>query len=117
MFIKRTMVGLLGLAIAQLLMMGCEKSDGPDPWLCQHTFNQVIPMSKADGSKALGPGLPFDKLDRLIINDTSLIVCYTLDTIRDPVTDTIKETKPSLDWVEYAAPIDMGTVGKIVFKP
>jgi hypothetical protein len=115
MVIKRATVALLGLAFAQLLMMGCEKNEAPDPWLCQHQFNEVVPLSKSNGSK-LGPSIPFNKLERLIINDTCMMVTFTTDTVWDKAADTIISMKPSLDWVEYQVPIDMSTVGKIVFK-
>ena len=74
MSIKRMMGGLFGLAIAQILITGCEKSVGPDPYLCEHNVNQVQIMSTAaTGSVPLMPAIPFNILEKLIVNDAVML--------------------------------------------
>jgi hypothetical protein len=130
MLIKRMMAGLLGLAITQILFTGCEKAPDSVPWLCSHKVNQAVLLAK-DGGTALGPGLPFDKVSKLVIIDgvavqvdfakkpDTLITVVVVDSLRNITRkDTTIDSVPVItDWVEYKTPIFLSQIGKIVFKP
>jgi hypothetical protein len=96
--VKRITTGLLGLAIAGIVIIGCEKSNGPAPYPCDHTYNQLVLLSKADqGSVPLGPAIPLDSLKNLIIADVGILAVVNMP--------------------EYQNGIPMEAIGKIVFAP
>ncbi len=96
MFIKRITVGLWGLAIAGILIMGCEKMDGPEPYLCKHLVqNQLLLISKADGVTPLGPAIQLESVEKLVIT------AVTFQAINIP---------------EYANGLSIDMVGKIIFQ-
>ena len=95
--VKRITTGLFGLAIAGILIIGCEKFNGPDPYLCEHKYNQLVLLSKADqGAVPLGPAIPLESLEKLIITDADI--------------------RAIVNMPEYANPLPIESIGKIVFN-
>ena len=96
--IKRITAGLLGLAIAGILIMGCEKFDGPEPFLSKRLdLNQLVLISAAEpGEVPLGPAIPLNSLERLIISDVGMMAV--------------------VDIPEYADGIPIELVRKIIFQ-
>ncbi len=96
--VKRITVVLWGLAIAGILIMSCEKMDGPPPYLAQPLENNQIELiSTADqGEVPLGPIIPLDSLKQLIITDSTVQAIVNIP--------------------EYAAGLPIDKVGKIVLR-
>ena len=71
--VKRiTTVGLLGLALSGVANLGCEKFDGPLPYLATRLpQNQMVLISRTDGATPLG-AIPIDSLDKILFDETSL---------------------------------------------
>ncbi len=68
MFIKRLTTGLLGLAIAGIFILTCEKMDGPEPpFLCARVYNQLFLIDAAGAP--IGEAIPFNTFNRLVISD------------------------------------------------
>jgi|WetSurMetagenome_2_1015567.scaffolds.fasta_scaffold34988_2 hypothetical protein len=71
--VKRITTGLLGLAIAGIVTINCEKSNGPAPSLCEYKYKNLQLFSKADkGSVPVGPAIPIESLKNLIITDAGI---------------------------------------------
>jgi hypothetical protein len=97
MLIKSIAAGLLGLAIAGILIISCEKSNGPEPYICNHLYDSLLLMVKTDqGQVPIGPAIPLDSLNKLIITDTSV--------------------QAMVNMPEYQTSIFIDSIGKIVFK-
>jgi hypothetical protein len=116
MLIKRITVGLWGFAIAGILIMGCEKMDGPDPYIDKHVYDQFLLISKADG-QPLGAAIPLDKDSlKLVINDAAVLATFS-DTITESITDTITNTiTNTIKNTTVSLPLSISTVGKIIFQ-
>lgn len=95
--IKYLNAGLSVFTAAGILMIGCEKTNGPEPdYLCSHLYNSLAIMVNTDqGQVPAGAAIPLDSLKKLIITDTSI--------------QTIVNMPESTS-------IAMATMGKIVFK-
>lgn len=109
MLIKRITVGFVGLAIAGIVIMGCEKMDGPDPYLDKRVYDQLLFISRADGQTPLGPGVPLDKnsLKLVVINDTLMVSAIYSDA--DTTTHTFIQTPVTI-------PVPLVNLGKIIFQ-
>jgi hypothetical protein len=60
-FVKRITTGFFGVAVTGLLFLGCEKSNGPEPYLCEYKYSQLVLGS--------GTAIPLESLDMVIIDD------------------------------------------------
>jgi hypothetical protein len=100
MFTKSKAAGLFGIATIVLFLMSCESNNGGDPYLCIHTVNQMVLISKTDGATPLGPGIPFNILKKLVITDAIVQPTMLPDTTGQQQT-----------------PFDIKTIGKICFQP
>jgi hypothetical protein len=96
--VKRITSGLLGLAIAGMATITCEKSNGPEPYSCKPEYNNLILYSKAEqGGAPIGNPIPLNAVEALIINDEAAVI--TVGGAPEPVG------------------VPMASLGKIVFVP
>jgi len=92
--VKRITIGLLGLVIAGMFTITCEKSNGPAPYVCEHIYNQLVLVGK--DNQPVGPGIPLNAIRVLNIQDAGVqAVVNVADTLNVP----------------------METLGKITFAP
>jgi hypothetical protein len=99
MLIKRLTAGLSGLAIAGILILGCENMDGPSPYLSKPLLNNqlVLISSAAQGSVPLNT-IMLDSIKVLVVNDEGVFGFMQEDT-----------EAPSIGVV-------MDEMGKIIFQ-
>jgi hypothetical protein len=70
MFSKYMAAVLPALTIAGILIIGCEKSNGPEPYLCSDLYDSLVLMEKTNqGSVPMGPAIPLDSLEKLVVTD------------------------------------------------
>jgi hypothetical protein len=93
--IKRVTKGLLGLTIVAIALLSCEKFDGPAPFLCQHTVDNLVVVDPAGAP--VGSAIPLESLQALIVNDLGIA--------------------PVVSLTEPPAGIPIEAIGKIVFTP
>jgi hypothetical protein len=69
--LKKSMAaGLFGLAIAGILIISCEKTNGPEPYLCGYLYDSLVLMEKTNqGQVLMGPAIPLDSLEKLVVTD------------------------------------------------
>lgn len=96
--VKRVTRVFLGLAIAGMLIIDCEKApDGPAPYVCTHLLhNQLVLILPGPGSVPLAPAIPLDSLKTLIITDTT--------------------AQAVVNMPEYVNPLPLAAIGKIIFQ-
>jgi hypothetical protein len=96
--VKRVTRVFSGLAIAGILIMGCEKApDGPAPYVCTHLLhNQLVLVLPGPGSVPLAPAISLDSLKALIITDAT--------------------AQALVNMPEYADPLPLASIGKIIFQ-
>jgi hypothetical protein len=93
--VKRIKAGLAVLAITGIFFLSCEKFDGAPPALAARLpLNQLV-FTPAAGAPQLPP-IPLDSLQQLIINDAGMQAVVNI--------------------AEYANPIPIESVGKIIFQ-
>jgi hypothetical protein len=94
-FVNRITRGLLGVAVAGMFFVGCEKFDGPDPYVCKHLAKNQLVLYKTDGT-VVGPAIPIDSLNLLIITDTT--------------------AQAVVNMPEYENPLPLASIRKIIFQ-
>lgn len=97
MFIKYMTAVLPAVAIAGILIVSCEKSNGPEPYLCSHLYDSLLLMVKTDqGQVPMGPAIPLDSLEKLVVTDSNVQAMVNIP--------------------EYQTSQFIDSIGKIVFK-
>jgi hypothetical protein len=115
MIIKRITLGLWGLAIAGILLIGCEKMDGLDPYLDKHLYNQLVLISSTDQAPLSAIPLDKDSL-KLIINEVAVQATFT-DTVTHTTTDTItKIVTSTIADTTIIMPVPIEAIRKIIFQ-
>jgi hypothetical protein len=110
--VKRITVGLSGLAIAGILIVGCEKFDGPEPYLNKRLEQNKLlfisaPDSASAGGEVLGEIPLGDTLDKLLISDAA---------VQAIVNTTVVDSTGKSTIIKETMTLDIATVGKIIFQ-
>ena len=94
MVIKRITRGLCGCAIAGILFLCCEKFNGPEPILLEYRSQFVT---------ASGQVIPLNMVKVIALNDAGIFAVVKIPGFEDKDTSEI-------------IPIDIASVGKIIFQ-
>jgi hypothetical protein len=102
MVIKRITRGLCACAIAgMLIIMGCEKFNGPDPYLCEYKFTKFVALDQA--AAPISPEIPLEAVMRIVISDAGIFAIVSNPAAADG---------SGMDIIS----IDIAAVGQIVFE-
>jgi len=84
MLFKGMAVGLSVLVIAIIIMFGCEKSTGPDTYLCSHRYDSLLLIVRTEqGQVPMGPAIPLDSLKNLMVTDSAVKAIVKMPEYKD----------------------------------
>jgi hypothetical protein len=85
MLFKGVAIGLSVLAIALIMIFGCENSNGPAPtYLCGHQYDSLLLIVRTEqGQVPMGPAIPLDSLKNLMVTDSGVKAIVNMPEYKD----------------------------------